>query len=162
MCGGILGGFFVHVLTFPSRSHRAKCVPCGPDLRGVRLVGGAYPFPNLPPLLSHRELCPGTAPAHLPAPPQRLPAWPGMESKCFDFTSWACNCFPLCLYLLLLPATNIAFELGYNDSIFVSFSLCFMLFNLVMSLFLFLCLLWVERIFLFKLFVKLCGAVSRE
>lgn len=65
---------FFCVLTSPSRSHRAKCVPCGPDLRGVRLVGGAYPFPNLPPLLSHRELCPGTAPAHLPAPPQRLPA----------------------------------------------------------------------------------------
>lgn len=64
----------VGVLTSPSRSHRAKCVPCGPDLRGVRLVGGAYPFPNLPPLLSHRELCPRTAPAHLPAPPQRLPA----------------------------------------------------------------------------------------
>lgn len=62
------------VLTSPSRSHRAKSVPRGPDLRGVRLVGGAYPFPNLPPLLSHRELCPGTAPAHLPAPPQRLPA----------------------------------------------------------------------------------------
>lgn len=61
-------------LTSPSRSHRAKCVPCGPDLWGVRLVGGAYPFPNLPPLLSHRELCPRTAPAHLPAPSQRLPA----------------------------------------------------------------------------------------
>lgn len=100
---------FFCVLTSPSRSHRAKCVPCGPDLRGVRLVGGAYPFPNLPPLLSHRELCPGTAPAHLPAPPQRLPAWQGTESKSIDFISCGCNYFPLCLCLLVLPSSNIAF-----------------------------------------------------
>lgn len=84
------------LLTSPSRSRRAKCVPCGPDLRGVRLVGGAYPFPNLPPLLSHRELCPGTAPAHLPAPPQRLPAWQGTESP--SQKSCACNSSPLFTY----------------------------------------------------------------
>lgn len=60
---------------------RAQCMPRGPDLWGVRLVGGAHAFPHLPPLLSHRELCPGTAPAYLPASTQSITAWQGMTGS---------------------------------------------------------------------------------
>lgn len=61
-------------------------MPRGPDLWGVRLVGGAHAFPHLPPLLSHRELCPGTAPAHLPASTQSITAWQGMTGSILTLT----------------------------------------------------------------------------
>lgn len=59
-------------------------MPRGPDLGGVRLVGGTDEFPDFPPLLSHRELCPRTAPAHLSAPTQPIAARQGMSGLHFN------------------------------------------------------------------------------